>query len=209
MPKYFHMDDINFKPVDREIKLDPDKAMVCKLDPEGKIDFVNDYFVEITGYEVYEIVGKNIEDLKKADLPMTIFNLVMEHLTNQKNLHIIVKDQAKDGRYYWYITDFNAKLDKKGNTISITSNRTAAPRSIIPEFDELYQKILKIEQHSSLETAKIFFEGFLEEKGMSFNDYTVNQIKSYNVPQDFSKAQPRKTAKTKPNKSLLIKLFGK
>jgi len=203
------MDDINFIPVGREIKLDPDKVMVCKLTPEGQIDFVNDYFVEVTGYEVHEIVGNSIESFKHADLPMAIFNLVMEHLTNQKNLHIVVKDQAKDGRYYWYITDFNIKADKDGNTVSISSNRTAAPRSVIPEFEALYKKILKIEQHASLETAQTYFEGYLEEKGMSFNDYTLSQINSYNIPYSNAITQVKNTSKPKNQKSLMGKLFGK
>ena len=203
------MDDINFIPVGREIKLDPDKAMICKLTPEGQIDFVNDYFVEVTGYDVHEIVGKTVESFKHADLPMTIFNVVMEHLSNQKNLHIVLKDQAKDGRYYWYITDFETKLDKEGNTISTSSKRTAAPRSVIPEFDQLYKKILKIEQHASLETAKTYFDGFLEEKGMSFNDYTLHLINSYNIPQGLSTQQSPQTSKPKAKKSIMGKLFGK
>jgi len=200
------MDDINFTPVGRELMLDPDKVMISKLTPEGQIDFVNDYFVEITGYEVHEIVGKTFEDSKHADVPMTIFNLMMDHLSDNKNLHIVLKDQAKDGRYYWYITDFETKLDKEGNKISTSSKRVAAPRSVIPEFDKLYKKILKIEQNTSLETAKIYFDGFLEEKGMSFNDYTLHQIDSYTIHQGLSSSQ---SPQTKTKKSIMGKLFGK
>jgi len=213
------MDDLNFIPVDREIKLDFTKAMVCKLTPDGIIDYINDYFTEITGYEVHEVVGGSIDQFVHKDLPKTIFNLVMSKISNKENGHFIIKDQAKDGRYYWFITDFEYKIDNNGDLISITSNRKAAPRVAIPEIEKLYKKMVKIEQRASLKIAQTFFNGFLEEKEMSFDEYTKSIIDSHEIPQtiiqpqqQFQPPQQQPTVikkKPKKKKSLIDKLFKK
>ncbi len=202
------MDDLEFIPVEREINLMAGKAMVYKLTPEGIIDYVNDYFVEISGYEVHEIVGKNLETLKNKDLPTIIYNLILEHIATNKNLNIILKGQAKDGRTYWYITNLESKKDKNGDLTATIISRTAAPREVIPEMEKFYQKLLKIEQHSSLDIAMTYFDGFIEEVGMSFNDYTTSLIKSYNTPQALSSSQSQQFAQPEKKKSLMGKLFG-
>ncbi len=201
------MDNLNFIPSDREIQLTPNKSMVYKLTPDGVIDYVNDYFVEISGYEVHEVVGNTLESLKNSDLPTIIYNLILEHIEKNDNLNIILKGHAKDGRFYWYITNFETNKDENGELTSTIVSRVAAPRMTISEIEKLYIKLLKIEQHASLAIARTFFEGFIEEKGMSFSDYCQSLMIDYASPQPL--VQSHNNSIPKKNKSLMGKLFGK
>jgi PAS domain S-box-containing protein len=205
------MDNLDFIPIDREIQLAPDKSMVYKLTPDGVIDYVNDYFVEISGYEVHEIVGNTLESLKNSDLPTIIYNMIIEYIENNKNLNIILKGYAKDGRFYWYVTNFEAKKDENGELTATIVSRIAAPRMAIPKIEKLYVKLLKIEQHASLAIAKTFFDGFLEEEGMSFNDYSIKIINNTYPIQSAEQFPPKmqKQQNPKKKKSLIGKFFGK
>ncbi len=202
------MEDLNFIPINREVKLDMDKVMMCKYHPDGTIDYINDFFSEISGYEVHEVVGNNIQDYLHKDTPKTILNLLEETAKNKENIHLILKDHVKDGRYYWFLSDFEYQTEKDGRLVSITTKRIAAPRIAIPEIDNLYKKILKIEEHTGLDIAKTFFEGFLEEKGMSLEEYTESLVVNSNdLPQV---PHPKSSIKkSKKKKSLFAMLFKK
>ena len=202
--------DLNFIPIDREIRLDPNRAMLCKFNTNGLIEYVNDYYVEISGFEVHEVVGNGIETLKHSELPLTIFNHVMEHVKEGKNINVIIKDQARDGRYYWFFTDFEFKKDNDNNLISFVSSRKAAPRPVLSEIENFYQKLLKIEQHSGAKVAKTYFDGFNEENGMTFNDYNRSLILNYgNMAKPFTSSPTSQQPILQENKSIFSKIFKK
>ncbi len=202
--------DLNFIPIDREIRLDPNRAMLCKFNTNGQIEYVNDYYVEISGFEVHEVVGNGIETLKHSELPLTIFNHIMEHVKEGKNINVIIKDQARDGRYYWFFTDFEFKKDEENNLISFVSSRKAAPRPVLGEIEGFYQKLLKIEQHSGVKVAKTYFDGFNEENGMTFNDYNRSLILNYgNIAKPFASTPISQQPTVQENKSLFSKIFKK
>jgi hypothetical protein len=202
--------DLNFIPIDREIRLDPNRAMLCKFNTNGLIEYVNDYYVEISGFEVHEVVGNGIETLKHSELPLTIFNHVMEHVKEGKNINVIIKDQARDGRYYWFFTDFEFKKDNDNNLISFVSSRKAAPRPVLSEIENFYQKLLKIEQHSGAKVAKTYFDGFNEENGMTFNDYNRSLILNYgNIAKPFTSSPTSQQPILQENKSIFSKIFKK
>jgi PAS domain S-box-containing protein len=206
-------DDLNFIPIDREIMLDPNRVMVCKFTPEGTIDYVNDYFIEVTGYEVHEVIGNSMDSMLHPDMPKTIFNFVRDHVTHGKNIHLLLKDKAKDGRYYWFISDFEFKMDSDNRLVSFLSRRLIPPRVAITELENFYQKLLKIEKNAGLEVATKFFSGFNEENGMSFEEYTnaiiLRQRDAMRQSQEFLQIPQDKKEKHKNNSSFFGKLFRK
>lgn len=202
--------DLNFIPIDREINLDPGKTMVCRYSPDGTIEYINDYFVEISGYEIHEIVGSNIESFKHVELPMTVFRYMMHQAKVGKNVNVLIKEVAKDGRFYWYYTNFEFKKDPEGSILSFIDNRKAAPRIVIPFIENFYEKLLKIEKRSGIQIATGYFDGFNEENGMSFSDYTKALIiNSGEIPQNFTQPKPVQAVKPQQNKSFFSKGFGK
>ncbi|EZH73129.1 PAS domain S-box-containing protein [Aquimarina sp. EL_43] len=159
------------EPINVEIVLDPKETIMSKTDPKGIIEYANDYFMEVCGYEEQELIGQPHNVIRHPDMPKIIFKWLWEHLLAKKNIHALVKNLAKDGRYYWVITDFDVKLDDEGQITSFFARRKAPPREAIEKIDKLYKKLLAIEQASGVETTEKYLVGFLEEKGMTYHEF--------------------------------------
>lgn len=162
--------------IDEEIVLDPKRYIVSKTDEQGIITYGNDYFVAISGYKESELIGKPHSVIRHPHMPKVIFKLLWSRLQSGQNLMAIVKNLAKDGRYYWVMTEFETKKDKLSNkTVGYTAFRQAAPKYVVKEINTLYQKLNDIENATSVEDAEKYLTGYLEDKGLSYDDY-INKL---------------------------------
>ena len=158
-------------PIDRAIKLDPSQVIMSKMDSGGIIEYANDYFMEICGYEVYELMGKSIDVLRHPDMPEVIVKLIWERLNKGENIHALVKNIAKDGSFYWMLTNFKTKYNKDGSIQSHYANRKAAPNDAIFQIEKLYKILLGIEKGKGSEIAEKYFQGLLEEKQQTYDAF--------------------------------------
>jgi PAS domain S-box-containing protein len=166
------MNDLNFSPVTNNDNYNISKTMVCKSNADGIIEYVNEDLVVFTGYEPYEIIGKNRIELRHPDMPQSIYNLLEERLLAKQNFQLLLKDRTKHGKEYWYVSNFEIKLNQEGKVESIVNHRELAPSIVTNQMDTLYTKLLRIEQNTNMDVAKKYFHGFLEEQGLSFTNYT-------------------------------------
>jgi len=158
------------------IELDPKKYIVSKTDPRGIIEYGNDYFVEISGYKESELIGQPHNIIRHPDMPKVIFKMMWDRIKNKQNIMAVVKNRAKDGRHYWVVTDFEPKTDKITNEIvSYTAYRKAAPENVIKAIEPIYKKLLEIESESGIEGSEKYLRGYLEDKGMSYDEY-INDL---------------------------------
>lgn len=163
-------------PLDREIKLDPSKTIMSKTTPKGIIEYANEYFMEISGYEEYELMGQPHNVIRHPDMPKVIFKVMWERLHNGENIHALVKNLSKDGRYYWVLTNFETRFDDDGNVISHYARRKAAPGSAVFQIEKLYKTLRAIEEKQSPEIAEKYFSGLLEEKGITYDQYILELL---------------------------------
>lgn len=176
------MENLNFIPNEREIRLNPDQSILFKFSKEYKLEYVNDFFTEFTGYEIHDVIGNGVETLNHSDIPEVVTNMVNESVKNKKNINIILKNTTKDGRYYWFLTDFVFKTDANNDLVSFNYYRRFPSKYAIPTLEKLYKKLVDIEKHASIKVAKKYLYGFLEEKNMTFQDY----IESISQGDDFN-----------------------
>ena len=192
---------------DKQIMLDPAKTIMSKTDARGVIEYANDYFMEISGYEEYELMGKPHNVIRHPDMPKVIFKLLWERLKEGKNIHAIVKNLAKDGSYYWVITDFETKYDNNANIIAYYARRKAAPANAVFQIEKLYKTLRSIEQTQSMEVAERYFLGMLEEKKMTYDDLILSIL---NINEETLNSYFNKdTNKTTKKKGFMGRLFGK
>ncbi len=159
-------------PLDKEKVLDPKRYIVSKTDPKGIITYGNDYFVEISGYTEAELIGKPHNIIRHPDMPKVVFKLMWERIKKGENIVALVKNLAKDGSYYWVVTDFEAKMDPLTNEpISYTAFRKAAPKSAVEAIEPIYKKLVEIEQTSGIEGSEAYLKGLLEEKGKTYDEF--------------------------------------
>ena len=110
-------------------------------------------------------------------MPRAIFYLVWNSLLRGEPVSGVVKNLAKSGEYYWVIADFDVRKDAEGNIKSFTAFRRAAPNQVIDTIEELYATMLKIENKRGMEGSLSYFEAFLEEQEMSYDEFLGELIK--------------------------------
>ena len=153
-------------PLDIEIELDPKRYIVSETDAKGKITYCNDYFMEVSGYNEEELIGKAHNIIRHPDMPKVIFKLLWETISAGKNINALVKNLAKDGRYYWIFTEFEIRKDTHtGEIIGYHAARKKISKHVIEIIAGLYAELLQIEKDDSIEAAQEYLVNFLKEKG--------------------------------------------
>jgi len=153
-------------PVDVEITLDPKRYIVSETDEKGKITFCNDYFMEVSGYSKEELIGKAHNIVRHPDMPKVVFKLLWETISAGKNINALVKNLAKDGRYYWIFTEFEIRKDTDtGDIIGYHAARKSISKHVIEVIAGLYAELLEIEKTESIESAQKYLVSFLKDKG--------------------------------------------
>jgi len=205
-------DDSKRPIIEKEIVLDPSKTIMSKTDPKGIIEYANDYFMEISGYEEYELMGQPHSIIRHPDMPKVIFKELWRRLKKGENIHALVKNRAKDGRFYWVLTDFEIKYNEQGEIVSYYARRKAAPGHAVYQIEKLYKTLRSIEMNQSVNVAERYFFGLLEEKGVDYDQFILSilgvksdELDSYYKPKNL-KTIPKKTKK---KKGLISKLFKK
>ena len=153
-------------PIDKEIVLDPKRYLVSETDEKGIITYVNDYFIKISGYSKEELIGQPHSILRHPDMPKVIFKLLWQTIQTGHNINVVVKNLAKDGRYYWIFTEFEIKKDTDtGNIIGYHASRKAVSKHIVEIVSEIYEKLLKMETLYNVEASERQLTVLLKDKG--------------------------------------------
>ncbi len=162
-------------PKDIAIELDPHRYIVSKTDPRGVIEYGNDYFMEVTGYSEMELIGKPHNIIRHPDMPKVVFKMMWDRISKGKNIMAVVKNLAKDGRYYWVVTEFEPKYDPITNDIiSHTAFRKAAPRRAIEAVIPIYKKLVELEKQGGMEASERFLHSFFLEHNTNYDDFIAN-----------------------------------
>jgi PAS domain S-box-containing protein len=178
----------NSKPIpnNREILLDPSKIIMSKTNAKGIIEYANDYFMEISGYEQHDLMGEPHNVIRHPDMPKTIFKFLWDTIQKGENIHAIVKNMSKDGKYYWVLTNFEFKYNENNEIVSYYSRRKAAPKEAVIEIEKLYNTLKSIEQKQNMQVALNYFLGMLEEKKITYHQFimkilgvTENELNQY------------------------------
>jgi len=179
-------------PVDTQIVLDPKKYIVSKTDAKGVIEYANEYFMKICGYSEAELIGKPHNIIRHPDMPRIVFKMMWSRIQSGQNIMAVVKNLAKDGKYYWVVTEFESKKDKLTNKIiGYTAFRKAAPMHAIKTIEPIYKKLREVEEIGGMEASEKYFRGFLEEKGKSYDEFINGTIQMSGLFKIFFKAMKK------------------
>ena len=163
--------------IDKEVSWDKTQVIMSKTNAFGIIEYANEVFVDVCGYEDYELMGQPHNIIRHPDMPKVIFKVLWENLKQGKNFHAIVKNLAKSGRYYWVITDFEIAKDENGVIVNYFGRRQSVPQEVISlHIEPLYKKLLQIEAASGVEFSEKYLIGFLEEKKRNYVEYIKELI---------------------------------
>ena len=142
-------------PSDREVDWNKNKVLLSKTDKKGTILYANEDFIDVSGYDEFELVGQPHNIIRHPDMPKVIFKFLWDSIKSSENIHVIIKNMAKTGRYYWVVTDFKIVADTDGEIVGFFCTRKSVPNDIIVKFIEpLYKKLLQIEETSGMHASE-------------------------------------------------------
>ncbi|MEW6991345.1 response regulator [Colwelliaceae bacterium 6441] len=99
-------------------------SLVSIADIEGNILYVNDKFIEISGYQENELIGKKHSVLNSGNQPKTYWQEMHQTVIAGKVWHDEVRNRAKNGSYYWVDTTIVPNFDSDKQVNGFTSIRT-------------------------------------------------------------------------------------
>lgn len=76
-------------------------TILSRTDKDGNITYANDKFLEITGYTLEEIVGKNFKILNHQDTREEFYTELWNTISNGNIWHGVIKNITKSGRDFW------------------------------------------------------------------------------------------------------------
>jgi PAS domain S-box-containing protein len=166
-------------PSDREVDWNKNKVLLSKTDKNGTILYANEDFIDVSGYDEFELIGQPHNIVRHPDMPKVIFKFLWDSIKSSENIHVIIKNMAKTGRYYWVVTDFKIIADTSGDgdIVGYFGTRKSVPEPIITKFIEpLYKKLLQIEEASGIIASEEYLVGFLEERKKTYMEYIDHLI---------------------------------
>lgn len=108
-------------------------------DPKGVIRSGNDVFVRVSAYTRDELLGHAHSIIRHPDMPRAVFRLVWDHLKRELPVAGLIKNLAKDGRYYWVVA---LLLPIKGGYLSI---RFKPSTPLLAAVEAVYREMLAAE----------------------------------------------------------------
>ncbi len=126
--------------LDEEILVPSGVSLVSKTDLHGNITYANDAFISISGYSREELIGEPHNLVRHPDMPPQAFHHLWQTVKQGNPWKGIVKNRAKDGRFYW-VKAVIVPIRKENQTIGYMSVREMASPAEITQAAALYARL--------------------------------------------------------------------
>ena len=83
---------------------------------EGEIEFVNQAFVDITGYEPQQVLGQNPRLLQSGETPHRVYQELWQNITSGQPWQGEILNRKKNGERYWEYARISPVINDLGDT---------------------------------------------------------------------------------------------
>lgn len=159
-------------------------AIVASTDVSGKITYVNDKFVEISGYSREELLGQSHRIIKSDFHPKEFYINLWKTLKSGQVWHGEIKNRRKDGTFYWVDATIIPFRDQHGRITQYTAIRHDITAQKLAE-----EKIRQQQEdlHHFFESSQDFLcvagpDGYFKKVNSTFErklGYTTYELKSH------------------------------
>jgi PAS domain S-box-containing protein len=157
-------------PIDNEISIPENDEIISITDPKGIITDANEVFTRISGYKAEELIGVSHNVIRHPDMPKIMFKILWDRIKDKENIMAVVKNLAKDGSYYWVLTDFVTTVDKDRNVLHYTAYRKPINQKVKDAVIPLYKALCAIEELGGMELSERFLTDYFKMLGMTYDE---------------------------------------
>jgi aerotaxis receptor len=125
----------------KETVLKSNDFLVSQTDAKGVILFANDDFCKVAGYSVAEMIGKQHNLVRHPDMPKAAFKDLWRTVKENKIWTGYVKNQTKDGGFYWVFATIYPMYDEVRGAMTYMSCRRKASQKEIMNAEALYKTL--------------------------------------------------------------------
>ena len=127
-------------------------ASVVITDCEGKIEYVNLQFVEVTGYTPEEVLGRNPSMFASGETPPETYINLWKSIKSGKTWKGVLLNKKKDGTFFWEETSIAPIKNKAGeitNFVAVKEDITAR-RNAEQQTEQLNRELLEASHQATL-----------------------------------------------------------
>ena len=114
--------------------------IVSRTDLKGITTYVNETFVEVSGFSREELIGKNHNVVRHPDMLPGAFQWLWETIKDGRPWRGMVKNRCKNGDYYW-VDALVVPVLKNGEITGYMSVRHEPSRQQIADAEAFYQQL--------------------------------------------------------------------
>ena len=143
-----------------EYSLDDDTTLMSTTDLNSYITHANDTFVQVSGYELDELIGQPHNLVRHPDMPKAAFADMWATLKRGEPWSGIVKNRRKNGDHYWVRANA-VPMVRDGKVTGYMSIRTRATAGEIAAVTPLYQALNEGRCNKRVDTGLVVRKGWL------------------------------------------------
>jgi aerotaxis receptor len=133
----------NNQPVtQRELEVERSQTILSTTDLKGAISYVNSDFMEISGFDQAELIGRNHNVIRHPDMPPAAFEDLWARVKSGNPWMGIVKNRCKNGDHYW-VDAFVMPIKQNGETFEYQSVRYQPEREWVERAEPIYTRLLE------------------------------------------------------------------
>lgn len=122
----------------REVFMKDGSCIVSKTDEKGRILFINEDFVDISGFTRDELLGQPHNLIRHSDMPKEAFEDMWRDLKAGKPWSGYVKNRVKNGDHYWVLANAMPVVEN-GAVTGYVSIRSKPDPQVVEEVASTYQ----------------------------------------------------------------------
>ena len=129
---------INLPVTQHEVMLLAGQNIVSKTDLKGQITYVNEVFLEISGFSEAELIGQSHNIVRHPDMPPEAFADFWATIKDERPWTGLVKNRCKNGDHYWVLANATP-IFQNGVVTGYMSVRTAPSREQVEAAEAAYR----------------------------------------------------------------------